>query len=188
MESARPSQVAESTPMAMPTIAVTPALSTSGEDAVRYELPCGLALKFVDALGTAMTCNEFDSLSSTVPELALAAGVHATTYIEWAQITEGVYRDDDSCWPELVCAPSVVRRMAISACHARTPRRSSKALSELLAAQASSSSAQAGSMSRGRKCPNLGHICQLHERSKDTSYWCPRSSHMDEAPRVKRIP
>ena len=92
--------------MAVPFVAVTPALSTSGEDAVRYELSCGLALKFVDALGTAMTRNEFDSLGLTMPQLALAAGVHATTYIAWEQLTEGVYRNDDGCWPELVCAPS----------------------------------------------------------------------------------
>lgn len=84
---------------------MTPVLSTADADALQYELPCGLRLEFLDVSNRAMTPSQFAALGITLADFVFAAGLYATTYIEWAPIAEGVFRNNDGCWPELVCAP-----------------------------------------------------------------------------------
>lgn len=92
--------------MRTPAVELTPVLATAANDGVRYELPFGLALEFHDVAGSVLTRSAFDELGLMLPELVQAAGRHATTCIAWPTLAEGVYRNDDGNWPELVCAPA----------------------------------------------------------------------------------
>lgn len=82
-----------------------PALAAPGEDVPRVELPCGLALKFVIAEET-IAWEEFDRWRVLPQAVGEAAGLNAITYIQWVEVEEGVFENDDDCWPEMVLAPS----------------------------------------------------------------------------------
>ena len=86
-------------------IKLTPALAAPEEDAIKCELPCGLAVKFVNFDGVALRRAEFDRLGISLSQLAIAAGLYSITYLEWRRVDAGVFLNDDGCWPTLAVAP-----------------------------------------------------------------------------------
>ena len=84
---------------------ILPELAAPGENVPKVALPCGVDLKFARD-GETITWKEFRSWHASLREAGEIAGNNAISYIQWVEIEEGVFVNDDSGWPALALAPA----------------------------------------------------------------------------------
>ncbi len=84
---------------------ITPELALPNERVPCVTLPCGISLKFLRR-GETIDWATFQEWKVPLSSVGEIAGRNAVTYLRWNQVAEGVFENDDSCWPEMTLAPA----------------------------------------------------------------------------------
>lgn len=86
---------------------IFPKFMETVQDLPTIKLPCGVSLKFTvgESQGD-LTWKLLETWDVPLNEIAERAGLNAFSYFTWEELEQGVYRNDDDCWPSLVLSPA----------------------------------------------------------------------------------